>query len=153
MRQSIVTWCAAALLLCAGAGRGETAYTSALDYIEQTGTLWGIAGCLMNPDGSITLVDRTQSGAGFLLWIAAKDGAAAEQVTLRQGESCQLTDGHHAFITYAFLGLQDDRIRIEVTDTFNAISFGGTVEERRDTVTIEPYADAAGSGGSHRGDS
>ena len=99
-------------------------YKSTIDYIEKTDKLWGISACVINNDNSVTLVDSKGKGYGFALWIPDGKGVFLEKVTLRPGESCELMDGHHAFITYKFIGVKDGRINIEVTDKFDARSFG-----------------------------
>ena len=62
-----------------------------------------------------------------------------DEVTLRAGESCLLTDGHHAFITYKFIGIEGSNITIEVIDKFDARAFGDDIKEETKRLTINPY--------------
>jgi hypothetical protein len=64
-----------------------------------------------------------------------------DKITLQSGQSCQLSDGHHVFITYKFLGIKDGRIIVDVTDEFDARSFGKGVKQEREKITISPYND------------
>jgi len=127
-------------LMLPGAVRAQD-YTSTIDYSQKTKKIWGIAACTVNTDGSVTLVDSTTTGYGYALWIPNGTGGYLPEVTLRPGESFDLIDGHHAFITNTFLGITDEGISIDITDKFDARSFGGEIKEQRAIVTIEPYAD------------
>jgi hypothetical protein len=118
-------------------------YKSTIDYIEKTNKLWGIAGCTINDDGTITFVDRQKSGVGEgqFLWIDDETNSFPDRITLKQGESFDLIDGHHAFITYTYLGLENNRISINVTDKFDARSFGDGIKVNKKDVIIFPYKD------------
>jgi hypothetical protein len=116
-------------------------YKSTIDYIQKTNKLWGISACTVNKDGSMTLVDRKEKGYGYALWIPDGKGGFLEEVTLKPGKSCELIDGDHAFITYKFIGFKDGWIIIEVTDKFDARSFGGEAKQERKALMIIPYED------------
>jgi len=116
-------------------------YKSSLDYIEKTNKLWGVSECIVNMDKSITFVDRKNSGVGVYLFIRDDKGGFLDKVTLKPGESFELMDGHHAFITYKYQGIEDEKIIIEVTDKFDARSFGDDIKIEKKTVTILPYKD------------
>ena len=116
-------------------------YKSTIDYIEKTNKLWGISACIVNKDRSVTFVDSKEKGYGYALWMPNEKGGFSEKVTLKPGESFELIDGHHAFITYKFIGFEDDGINIEVTDKFDARSFGGQVKQERKVLMIIQYED------------
>lgn len=116
-------------------------YKNTIEYIQKTNKLWGISACIVNKDGSVTFVDSKDKGYGYALWIPGEKGGFLEQVTLKPGKSFELIDGDHAFITYKFIGFKDSLINIEVTDKFDARSFGGQIKQEKDKLMIIPYKD------------
>ena len=114
--------------------------STTIDYIRQTGRLWGIIEVtLLNDNGSITLVDAKSSGVGLNLMMRDSKNKAVDSITLRPGQSCSLSDGRHAFITYEFKAIEAGRIIITVTDKFDARSFGDGIKQTKATVTISSY--------------
>ena len=110
-----------------------------IDYIRQTGRLWGVAEVALNENGSITLVDAKSSGVGLNLMMRDANNKVVDSVTLSPGQSCSLSDGRHVFITYELKAVEAGRITITVTDKFDARSFGDGIKETKDTITISPY--------------
>ena len=111
-----------------------------IDYIRQTGRLWGIIEVtLLNDNGSITLVDAKSSGVGLNLMMRDSKNKAVDSITLRPGQACSLSDGRHAFITYELKAIEQGRITITVTDKFDARSFGYGIKQTKATVTISSY--------------
>jgi len=139
--KNIIRVCAIAIVLLSGRQVFSQDYQTTIEYIQDTKKLWGISSCTVNGDGSITLVDRRDSGIGHMLWFYAENGNAPEKVILRKGESCELTDGDHAFITYKFIRLDNKDIIIEVTDKFDARSFGDGIKKEKKKVVISPYSE------------
>jgi len=128
---------ASLLLVNSSVYSGE--YRGTIDYIQKTSRLWGMSACVVNEDGSITLIDARDKGYGNGLWIPDGKGGRLEKVILKPGESCGLIDGHHISIAYKFIGLEGGKIAIEVIDIFNAKSFGGEIKEERGKVLVNPY--------------
>jgi hypothetical protein len=110
-----------------------------IDYIRQTGRLWGVAEVALNENGSITLVDAKSSGVGLNLMMRDSNNKVVDTVTLSPGQACFLSDGRHVFITYELKAVEQDRIVINVTDKFDARSFGDGIKETKTTITISPY--------------
>jgi hypothetical protein len=110
-----------------------------IDYIRQTDRLWGVAEVILNENSSITLVDAKDSGYGFALTMRDPNQKTVDSITLTPGQSCSLSDGRHAFITYEFKAIEQGRITIMVTDKFDARSFGDGIKESKTTITIPPY--------------
>jgi len=119
----------------------QESYTSTIDYAQKTNKLWGISACIINNDNSATFVDSKDKGYGYALWIPDDKGSALDRITLNPGQSLRLTDGHHVFINYKFVGAKDGRIIVEITDKFDARSFGNGVREDRKKMTVAPYDD------------
>ena len=111
-------------------------YKSIIDYIQKTDRLWGIAEVRINTDNSVTLVDA-ESGYGYALMLSLTD--AVKSVTIKVGESCTLSDGHHVFITYELKELKKDKITFVVTDLFDARSFGDGIKKVTETIVISTY--------------
>jgi len=112
---------------------------AAIDYIRRTGRLWGVAEVILNENSSITLVDAKSSGVGLNLMMRDSNNKTVDSITLTPGQSCSLSDGRHAFITYEFKAIKQGRITISVTDKFDARSFDDGIKETKSTVTISPY--------------
>ncbi len=110
-----------------------------IDYIRQTGRLWGVAEVTLNESGSITLVDAKSSGVGLNLMMRDSNNKVVDSVTLKPGRSCTLSDGRHVFINYELKAIKQGRIIITVTDEFDARSFGDGIKRTRKTITISPY--------------
>ncbi len=123
--------------LCA---QDKQSYDSTTDYILKTQRLWGISEVRVNEDGTVTLTDAKNSGYGYALFVPDGKGGFLEQITLSPGQSFELTDGHHAFITYKFVKVEKDKIIFAVTDKFDARAFGDKVRIETKEVTVTPYA-------------
>lgn len=119
----------------------QGSYAGTIDYVQKTNKLWGISACIINNDNSVTFVDSKDKGYGYALWMPDDKGAPIDSITLNPGQSLKLIDGHHVFINYKFIGLKDGRIVVEVTDRFDARSFGNGVREERKKLTVTPYDD------------
>jgi hypothetical protein len=109
--RSLIRLCLAGIILIFPSYVFCEEYKSTIDYIQKTNKLWGISACIANEDGSITLVDSKGKGYGYALWIPDGKGGFLEKITLKPRESFELIDGHHAFITYRFIGFKDGRIK------------------------------------------
>lgn len=117
-------------------GAEKPEYKSNIDYIQKTGRLWGIAEVKINDDNSITLIDAESGyGSGLMMSLSKVQKSA----TLEVGQSCSLSDGHHAFIEYNFTKLKDGKITFFITDKFDARSFGDGIKKETKTATITPY--------------
>ena len=114
-------------------------HNTTIDYIRQTGRLWGVAELSLNENDSITLIDANSSGLGLNLMMRDANNNVVDSVTLSPGQSCSLSDGRHVFITYEFKAVEAGRIIITVTDQFDARSFGDGIKQTKDTITISPY--------------
>lgn len=110
-----------------------------IGYIRQTGRLWGVAELRLNENGSITLIDAKSSGVGLNLMMRDANNKVVDSITLTPGQSCSLSDGRHAFITYELKAIEAGRITITVTDKFDARSFGDDIKRTKATITISPY--------------
>lgn len=117
----------------------EPRYKNAIDYIQQTGCLWGISEARINSDVSITLVDAdTGPGRGLMLSLSKPQNSA----TIKPGESCSLKDGRHVSITYKLQKIEQGKLTFSVTEEFDARSFGKGITMETKTVSIAPYAPA-----------
>ncbi len=111
-------------------------YKSTSDYIQKTGRLWGIAEVRINKDNSVTLTDADSGyGCGLMMSLSKVQKSA----TIKVGESCTLSDGHHAFITYELKKSEKGKVAFLVTDKFDARSFGNGIKKETKTITISPY--------------
>lgn len=110
-----------------------------IDYIRQTGRLWGVAELKLNENNSITMIDAKNSGYGYALMMRDSKQKIVDSITLKPGRACILSDGRHAFITYELKAIEDSRIIITVTDKFDARSFGDGIKKAKKTITISPY--------------
>lgn len=110
-----------------------------IDYIQDTGRLWGVAELKLNENDSITLIDAKSSGVGLNLIMRDSKSKIVDSVTLKPGQACSLSDGRHAFITYELKAIKDGRVIITVTDEFDARSFGDGIKKEKKTLTISPY--------------
>lgn len=113
--------------------------SATIEYIRQTGRLWGVAEVALNENGSITLVDAKSSGVGLNLMMRDSKHKTVDSITLSPSQSCSLSDGRHVFITYELKAIEAGRIVIKVTDEFDARSFGDGIKRTKATVTISPY--------------
>jgi D-lyxose ketol-isomerase len=129
------------LVLISGGCRADRDQNSSatIEYILQTGRLWGVAEVTLNENNSITLVDTKSSGVGLKLMMRDSKHKTVDSTTLSPGQSCTLSDGHHAFITYELKAIEQGRIIMTVTDKFDARSFGDGIKETKETITISPY--------------
>lgn len=125
------------ILLSAGVSADEKPdYKNAIDYMRKTDRLWGIAAVTINKNETVTLFDaETGYGYGLLLSITEN----VNSVTIKAGESCTLSDGHHAFITYELRELKKNKITFLVKDEFDARSFGAGIEKDTGIIVISPY--------------
>lgn len=117
----------------------EPEHNTIIDYIRQTGRLWGVAEVTLNDNGSITLVDAKNSGVGLNLVMRDAKSKVVDSITLKPGQKCSLSDGRHVFITYELKAIKQGRIIIAVTDEFDARSFGDGIKETKKTITLSPY--------------
>jgi len=129
------------LVLISGGCRADRAPNSSatIEYIRQSGRLWGVAEVALNKNDSITLVDAKSSGVGLNLMMRDPNHKTVDSMTLTPGRACCLSDGHHVFITYELKAIEQGRIIITVTDKFDARSFGDGIKETKETITISPY--------------
>ncbi len=111
-------------------------YKSAIDYIQQTGRLWGISEVRINSDALITLVDaETGPGCGLMLSLSEPQKSA----TIKPGESCSLKDGHHASIAYKLQKIEQGKLTFCITEKFDARSFGKGLTTETKMISISPY--------------
>ena len=134
-----LTLCFLALIAVGCLPEEEPNNNETIDYIHQTGRLWGVEEVTLNENGSITLIDAKSSGVGLNLIMRDSNQQSVDSVTLNPGQSCLLSDFRHAFITYEFKAIKKDRIIITVTDKFDARSFGNGIKQIQTDVTISPY--------------
>lgn len=128
------------LIITPGCWPEEAPNSSAtIEYIRQTGRLWGIAAVTQNENGSITLVDAKSSGVGLNLMMRDSKHKTVDSITLSSGQCCYLSDGRHTFITYELKAIKHGRIIITVTDKFDARSFGDGIKRTKKILTISPY--------------
>jgi len=128
------------LIITPGCWPEEDPNSSAtIEYIRQSGRLWGVAEVALNKNDSITLVDAKSSGVGLNLMMRDPNHKTVDSMTLTPGRACCLSDGHHVFITYELKAIEQGRIIITVTDKFDARSFGDGIKETKETITISPY--------------
>lgn len=117
----------------------KTENSATIEAIEKTGQLWGIEEVTLNGDSSVTLTDADsmEMGLGCGLFMSdVSDGV----MNLRTGQSCLLTDGRHAFITYELNEIEENKLTFIVTDKFDARAFGDGIQIARKAVTISPYS-------------
>lgn len=134
--KTTITFLIIVLLMTVVSSSKEPDYKNTIDYIEKTGRLWGIAEVRINGDHSVTLVD-TETGYGSALMFSLSE--VVKSRTIKAGERCTLSDGHHFFITYEFKESKNGKIAFIVTDKFDARSFGDAVKKETKTITISPY--------------
>lgn len=128
------------VLIAVGCRPDQDSNSSAtIDYIRQTGRLWGIDEVNLNENGSITLIDAKSSGVGLNLMMHDSNNQLVDSVILSPGQSCSLSDGRHVFITYAFKAIEQGWVSITVTDKFDARSFGDSIKQTKATINISPY--------------
>lgn len=123
----------------AGIKSHRPSYKNTFEYTEKTGRLWGVAAINLNEDNSITLQDEKASGYGYGLMMFDLNHNVADAVTITQGQSCSLADGHHVFIQYELQEIEDGKLTFVVTDKFDARSFGDGIKEEKKTLSISPY--------------
>jgi hypothetical protein len=130
----------ASVFLVSMAWAAAETYKSCMEYIEGTQRLWGIESVRLQNDGRVTLVDAKAQGYGYGLTLYATERERVDQVTLGKGEACFLSDGHHAFLTYRYDGLNThSQLVFTVTDRFDARSFGDDIKEETKTLSILSY--------------
>ena len=95
-----------------------------IDYIRQTGRLWGVAEVILNENDSITLFDAKSSGVGLNLMMRDANNKTVDSITLSPGQSCSLSDGRHAFIIYELKEIEQGLINFMVTQKFDALFLG-----------------------------
>ena len=100
--------------------------------------LWGIAKVEINDDGTVTLTDIIK-GKEHGMWFPGKKGGFKPTVTLKKGESCEFTDGDHAFTTIKLDKIEKGKITFTIKDKFDARSFGDGIKTSTKTITIKPY--------------
>ncbi len=116
-------------------------YKSAIEYIQKTGRLWGISEVWVDADATVILIDAKSAGCGYGMMMLTPESKIVESVNLKVSQSCTLTDGHHASIGYKLKSVKNGVMIIEVTETFDARSFGKGVKEENATVSVTPYSD------------
>lgn len=121
------------------AAQERAKYADTFDYIGKTGKLWGVEQVLLNSDGTVTLIDARRSGYGHGLMMLDGKRNVVERAVLSVNQTCLLTDGDHAFISYEFNAASDGLITFTVTNRFDARSFGQGVKEEKRTFRIQPY--------------
>ena len=134
-----LTLCLLVLIAAGCRPEEEPKSKTTIDYIHQTGRLWGVAEIRLNENNSITLIDAKSSGVGLNLIMRDSNSSVVDSITLKPGQSCTLSDGRHAFITYELKAIKQGRIIINVTDIFDARSFGDGIKKTKETITISPY--------------
>jgi len=117
----------------------EQTKNTTIEYIRQTGRLWGVTELRLNGAESVTFVGKKVSGGGLNLIMFDSKNKVTDSVTLTPGRSLSLSDGRHIFITYELAAIKNGRIVINVTDKFDARSFGDGIRQTKKTVTISPY--------------
>jgi hypothetical protein len=117
----------------------EPRKNTAIEYIRQTGRLWGVTELRLNEAESVTFVGEKESGGGLNLMMFDSKNKITDSVTLTPSRSLSLSDGRHIFITYELAAIKDGRIVINVTDKFDARSFGDGIRVNKKTITISPY--------------
>jgi hypothetical protein len=106
---------------------------SVKEYVKRTERLWGIAECTVRREGVVTLVDADDA-----LILSTASGQRVGRIELRPGESCLLSDMHHASIQYEVQAVGPETVRITVVDAFQ---FPGLQDKRDEfTATVSPYA-------------
>lgn len=133
-----LTLCLLVLIVVGCWPEQEPESSATIDYIRRKGRLWGVTEVALNDNGSITLVDAKSSGVGLNLMMRDAKNKVVDSVILTPGQSCSLSDGRHVFITYELKAIEQGRIVINVTDEFDARSFGDGIKESKETVTISP---------------
>ena len=98
------------------------------------GRLPGVSSLSIGSDGVVCI--DTQN-TGMRVWDGK--GEPSFSARLGPGQSCKVSDGRHAFLTYKNLGVENDEALILLTDKFDAASFGGGVTESKRTVRVRPY--------------
>ena len=137
--KSYLTICLLLLIVIGCSNEEEQKDMTMIDYIQQTGRLWGVAELKLNENNSITLIDDKSSGAGLNLMMLDFESKVVDSVTLSPGRSCSMSDGRHSFITYELKAIEDSRIVFIVTEKFDARSFGDGIKRQKKTITISPY--------------
>jgi hypothetical protein len=117
----------------------EPLYKSCLEYIQNTGKLYGICEVTIREDGKITLVDAKYAGYGLNFMLFSAENNVVNQVTLSPVQFCTLSDAHHVFLKYEIKSIKDGILQIVVTERFDARSFGKQITEKTQTVSIKPY--------------
>ena len=136
--KSNLTLCLLVLIASGCWPEQEPGSRTTIDYIRQTGRLWGVAEVTLNEDGSISLIDAKSAGVGLNLMMRDANSQVVDSITLKPGQACSLSDGRHVFITYELKAIEAGRITITVTDKFDARSFGDGIKQTKETITISP---------------
>jgi hypothetical protein len=136
MRKNLKKWMVNYQYFLVSSWTAEPKYKSGIDYIQQTGRLWGISEVKINNDASITLVDaKTGPGRGLMMSLSEPQ----ESATIKPGESCSLKDGDHAAIVYKLQKIEQGKLTFSVTEKFDARSFGKGITTETKAVIILPY--------------
>ncbi len=116
--------------------------------IKDVAELTGIASVAINNDGTVTLVDREKQGNGYGLNMRdnLEQGKIVKEIVLKNGERVGLDDSRHVSIVYELIQIKDGKAIFKITDTSNALSFGGGIKSKIETVFIKPYSDQAKKG-------
>ncbi|MDD3949318.1 MAG: hypothetical protein PHT43_07625 [Anaerolineaceae bacterium] len=113
-----------------------------LDYILRTGKLWGICEMAINDaEGTVTLAVPRYTGRGLKMTLYDNENKRVEQVTLKVNQHCLLSDNRHSFMKYLIKSIKDGIVEVEVTEHFDARSFGKEVTEQTETMAVKAYQD------------
>ncbi len=107
---------------------------SDIAYTNKTGKLRSIVEVRLEPGNEIILIDEA---SGLHIYNVDKYNLdTPSRKKLKVGESCILSDGHHASITYTLMSVDNDRITLHVRDAFYGFGDNKIIEG---TVNIYPY--------------
>ena len=73
------------------------------------------------------------------MMINASNASGVDSVDLLTGQSCDLSDGRHVFITYKLKSIKRNVLTFMVTDKFDARAFGDNIKIARKEIAISPY--------------
>ena len=112
--------------------------STTISAIEESGKLIGVEQIMLKNDDSVIL-----TAGKCTPHLVMRDGSGRDvnSATLKVGQECQFSDFRHVTIKYKLVDIKEGTLYFLVTDTFNAISFGGAVETWAKTVAILPYAE------------
>jgi len=134
------------LMICSGCPKDgavitvtETESSELIEEIERSGQLRGVREVRLDNDASVVLVDSKPTVNVVNLIMLDASNNRVDTVNLKVGQACMMTDFRHMFITYKLLDIKEDQLTFQVTDKFNAVSFGDGITIAQKTFTISPY--------------